>query len=218
MVRLWAEFLLLYVALPVGLAVLRQRAGAVPVLPVLWAAACPAACYLAWRESWGRREFFGLRLTGRQAAGLALRLVLAAAVLTAAILLVAPERLGELPRRNPSLWGLVMVCYPLVSVYPQGIVYRGLFGARYARLFGGGRRAWLAGAAAFSLAHLLFGNGWALAWTFAGGLLIGRTYSRSGSLMASCVEHAAYGQLVFTTGWGRYLYHGTVRLLESAGS
>ncbi len=145
---------------------------------------------------------------------MALRLAVAAAVLTGGILLVAPAQFLELPRRNPELWALVMVLYPVLSVYPQGILYRGLFYARYACLFRGERAVWLAGAAVFSLAHMVFANGWAIGLTFLGGLFINRTYCKARSLMTSNLEHAVYGQLVFTSGWGRFLYHGTTRLLE----
>jgi membrane protease YdiL (CAAX protease family) len=212
--RLRLEFLSVYVALPALLLAVRLFHVPLPVLPVLWAAAVPAAFYLSGRHGWGAKEFIGVKLTRQQAGHLALRIAVAAAVLTGGILLVAPEQVFELPRRNPLLWGAVMVFYPLISVYPQGLLYRGLFFARYARLFGSERRAALAGAVAFSLAHLVFANAWALVLTLAGGLLFNRTYRKTGSLMASNLEHAVYGQLVFTCGWGRYLYHGTVRLIE----
>lgn len=212
--RLWLEFVLLYVALPLALLAARRAGWSVPVLPILWAAAYPAAWYLVRRRGWGARELVGFSLTRAQAGHLLLRVAIAAAALTGGICLVAPEQLFELPRRSPSLWALVMVCYPVLSVLPQGILYRGLFYARYAPLFGSERQAWLAGALAFSLAHLVFANVWAVALTFAGGLFINRTYRKTGSLLASDLEHALYGQLVFTAGWGRFLYHGTLRLLE----
>ena len=214
MVRLWIEFVLLYVALPAGLLAARQMDVSFPVLPVLWAAAFPAAHHLVTRHGWGAKEFAGFSLTRCQAARLALRLTVAAVVLTGGILLVAPGQFLELPRRSPQLWALVMVCYPILSVYPQGVLYRGLFYARYARLFRTERGAGLAGAVAFSLAHLVFANAWAVALTLAGGFFLNRTYRKTGSLLVSDLEHAAYGQLVFTTGWGRFLYHGTTRLLE----
>ena len=215
MVRLWSEFVLLYVALPAALLAVRAAGGAFPVLPVLWVAALPAALYLVRRCGWGRRELAGLALTPSQWRHMGLRLVVAALALTGGVLLVAPAQLFELPRGRPLLWALVMVFYPVLSVYAQGLLYRGLFYARYAVLFGSERGAWLAGAAVFSLAHLVFANPWALALTFVGGLFINRTYRRTGSMLASDLEHAAYGQLVFTLGWGRYLYHGTMRLLEN---
>jgi membrane protease YdiL (CAAX protease family) len=214
MLRRWIEFVLLYVLLPVALLAVKRLEGSFPVLPVLWLAAYPAARYLVARHGWGAKELVGLSLTRRQIMRLLLRLAVAAVVLAGGILLVAPEQFMELPKTNLRLWALVMVLYPLLSVYPQGILYRGLFYARYACLFRSERGAWLAGAAAFSLAHLVFANVWAVALTFAGGLLINRMYRRTGSLLASDLEHAAYGQIVFTTGWGRFLYHGTLRLLE----
>lgn len=215
MVRLWLEFVLLYVVLPASLLAVRAAGGSFPVLPVLWVAALPAALYLVKRRGWGRRELLGIALTRSQRLHMGLRLVVAALALTGGILLVAPGQLFELPRGRPLLWALVMVLYPVLSVYAQGLLYRGLFYARYACLFGSERGAWLAGSAAFSLAHLAFANPWALALTFVGGLFINRTYRKTGSMLASDLEHAAYGQLVFTIGWGRFLYHGTVRLVES---
>ena len=214
MIRLWVEFVSLYVALPLALLAARRLGGPFPVLPVLWVAAYPAVRFLVTRQGWGVRELLGLSLSRRQLVWLGVRLAVAGAALAGGVLLVAPEQAFALPRRDPQLWGLVMVFYPLVSVYPQGILYRGLFFARYARLFGTERQAWLAGGAVFSLAHLVFANVWAMALTLIGGLLINRTYRNTGSLMASNLEHAVYGQLVFTCGWGQFLYHGTMRLLE----
>ncbi len=212
--RLWLEFALLYVALPVALLAVRRMGGAFPVLPVLWIAAYPAAYYLVRRHGWGAKELLGFSLTRPQAAHLALRLAVAAAVLAGGILLVAPEQFLELPRRSTKLWALVMAAYPLLSVYPQGLLYRGLFFARYARLFRSERGARLGATLVFGLAHVVFANVWAVALTLIGGFFISRTYRKTGSLLASDFEHALYGQLVFTTGWGRFLYHGTTRLLE----
>ena len=213
-IRLWVEFVSLYVALPMALLAARRLGGPFPVLPVLWVAACPAVRYLVTRQGWGVRELLGFSPDRRQLLWLGVRLAVAGAALAGGVLLVAPEQAFALPRRDPRLWGLVMVFYPLVSVYPQGLLYRGLFFARYARLFGTERQALLAGSVVFSLAHLVFANVWAMALTLIGGLLINRTYRNTGSLMASNLEHAVYGQLVFTCGWGPFLYHGTVRLLE----
>ena len=214
MMRRWIECVGLYVALPALLLGLRLSGYSIPVLPVLWLAAYLAARYLVARHGWGAKELLGFSLTRRQAWQMALRVAVAAAALTGGLLLVAPAQFLELPRRNLNLWALVMVCYPVLSVYPQGILYRGLFYARYACLFRGERAVWLAGAVVFSLAHLVFANGWAVGLTFLGGLLLNRTYRKTRSLMASNLEHALYGQLVFTSGWGRFLYHGTTRLVE----
>ena len=218
MIRLWCEFVGLYVLLPVALVAVRLVNGAFPVLPVLWVAACPAAFYLARRHGWGRREWFGLGLSRTQVAGMAARLSLAAALLAGGILLLEPGYFLELPRRNLGLWAVIMMAYPVLSVYPQGVLYRGFFFARYAVLFPGEQAKILAGAVVFCLAHLVFMNVWALALTLVGGVLFNRTYRRTGSMLASDAEHAVCGQLVFTCGWGRFLYHGTARIVDAIGT
>lgn len=210
----WIEFAALYVGLPVALMAARLSGFSFPVLPLLWAAALPAGLFLVARCGWGRRELLGGGLDRRQAWRLAWRVGVAAAVLSAGAWVVAPEMFLSLPRRNVRLWAMVMAFYPLLSVYPQGILYRGLFHARYAGLLPEGRTRELAAAAVFALAHLAFANVWAVALTLAGGFFIDRTYRKTGSLMASNLEHALYGQIVFTSGWGRFLYHGTARLVE----
>ena len=64
-----------------------------------------------------------------------------------------------------------------------------------------------------SFAHLPFGNLWAIAFPFLGGMMFLRTYRRTGSLLLSCLEHALYGDLLFTVGWGIYLFHGGTQAL-----
>ena len=213
--RLTLEFVALYLVLPVFLFLIRHQGIPLPVLPALWCAAGPAAYCLVRRHNWDLRAFFALPANARRIGTLALRAALAGAVLTGTLWLTAPDSLFELPRRNPRLWAIVMTAYPVLSVFPQGILYRALFFTRYAVLFQNRRAAWLASAVVFSLAHLLFNNFWALAWTLLGGLLINRSYLRHGSLMAAAAEHAVYGQCLFTCGWGRFLYHGTTGLAES---
>ncbi len=215
MLRLWIEFVLLYVALPVAVLGVKQAGVCLPVLPVLWVAAYPAVRYLMARCGWGPKELTGLSLSREQALRLVLRLVVATVVLAVGILLVAPGQFLELPRTNLRLWTFVMVFYPLLSVYPQGILYRGLFFSRYARLFNSTRAAGLAGTVVFSLAHIVFANVWAVILTFAGGLLINHTYRKTGSLLASDLEHMVYGQLAFSLGWGFFLNQGTLGMMES---
>lgn len=214
MTRLWCEFIGLYVALPLALVGWRLAFGSFPVLPVLWVASVPAAIWLACRSGWGRREFLGCRLSRAQVLHMALRLAVACAVLAGGILLVEPELFLALPREKPGLWAVIMVAYPVLSVYPQGIIYRGLYFARYAVLFKGDAGKIIAGAVVFSLGHLIFMNIWALVLTLAGGVLFCRTYRAAGSMMASDVEHAVCGQFVFTWGWGQFLYHGVTRVVE----
>jgi hypothetical protein len=210
------EFVLLYVALPTVLAVMRQRDGGFFILPVLWVAFLPASLWLAW-DGLSRRDFFGWR--GLRAAwrGVALRSGIVALALLALVAARFPQHLFELPRVRPGLWVAVMLAYPILSVYPQGVIYRALYYRRYARLWpGGALGARLAGAVAFSLAHLFFLNPWALGLTLVGGWFFGRTYERTGSLAISNLEHALAGCAVFTVGMGRFFFHGTQAMFGHA--
>jgi len=122
---------------------------------------------------------------------------------------VAPERLFDLPRRDPLLWASVVVLYPLLSVYPQELIYRVFLLHRYAPLLGTGRRAAAASAAAFGFAHIIFGNVLSIVLTLVGGWLFARTFQRTRSLLATSVQHALYGVLAFTVGLGDFFYHGS---------
>jgi hypothetical protein len=203
----WGEFLALYLLMPVVLFYTLPPRG---ILPVLWVA--------------GGAGWFLLRATAvpessrrsscrRELGAILLRFVVVAALLTIALWLHRPAWLFRFPRSSPRFWLLVMVMYPLISVLPQGVLYRELFERRYAPLFSSPRASMLVGALVFGFAHLPFGNLWAIGFPFLGGLLFLRTYRRTGSLALSCFEHGLYGDLLFTIGWGVYLFHGGTQAL-----
>ena len=58
------------------------------------------------------------------------------------VALVLPGRLFAIPRTQPLVWLLVVVFYPLLSVYPQELVFRAFPFQRYAPLFGSGTASW----------------------------------------------------------------------------
>ncbi len=130
------------------------------------------------------------------------------ALLGAAVWLLAREKLFSLVKARPGLWMAIMLLYPLVSVYPQELLYRGFFFHRYAGLFGSGWGMILASAAAFGFVHIIFRNWLAVGMCLAGGLLFSWTYQQSGSLALVCVEHALFGSFLFTAGLGEFFYHG----------
>lgn len=115
-----------------------------------------------------------------------------------------------LPRRNTRLWLMIMVFYPVVSVWPQEVLYRAFFFHRYGCLLSRGWQRVLASAIAFGYMHVLFLNPVAPLLTLVGGILFAWTYERSRSVLAASIEHAIYGCWVFTVGLGAYFYGGTV--------
>jgi len=110
------------------------------------------------------------------------------------------------------LWAAVMILYPVLSVYPQGIIYRSFLMHRYAPILPSGIVLIFVSAAAFAFMHIIFRNPLAVALTFAGGILFAWRYSTTGSLFTSSLEHALYGCWLFTIGLGQYFYHGRIAL------
>ncbi|MGA2807975.1 MAG: CPBP family glutamic-type intramembrane protease [Terracidiphilus sp.] len=207
------EFLLLFVVLPLAYRFSPLR---VPALPLLWMVACYAGWQLLRDPRFDRAQLWcANRLPGQLAAILAVFAV-AALVIWLGVRRYAPQLEWSLVRQHPWLWALVMMVYPVLSVYPQGLLYRAFFFERYAGLFPGKWTMVVASAAAFAFLHIVFRNSLAVALTFAGGLLFAARYAETGSLATSSFEHALYGCFLFTVGLGQYFYEGTIATVSVA--
>jgi membrane protease YdiL (CAAX protease family) len=125
-----------------------------------------------------------------------------------AVYLLAPQLLFSLIRRSPRLWALIFVLYPLISVYPQELLYRAYFFHRYQPLFGRGWGLMAASALAFGFVHIIFRNWLAVGLCVTGGFLFSLTYQTSGSFLLACLDHAIFGNFLFTIGLGQFFYHG----------
>ena len=106
---------------------------------------------------------------------------------------------------NPLLWVGILGVYTLLSVWPQEIIYRTFFFARYEYLFKNKKLFIFINAILFSLAHLFFRNTLVLVLTFIGGLLFAYTYYKTKSTLLVSIEHALYGNWLFTVGMGEML-------------
>ena len=137
---------------------------------------------------------------------LVVRFVLIAGCLSLYTALAEPENALALLRRNPSLWAIIMITYPVFSVVPQEIIYRAFFFHRYGLLFANEKTGVVVNAALFAFAHIFFRNWVAVIGAFVAGLFWATTYLASRSLLVVSVEHALYGTLVFTLGIGHYFY------------
>ena len=140
------------------------------------------------------------------------RFLVGALATAAATRALVPEHFIALPRNNPRLWLLICVLYPLLSVYPQEVIYRAFFFEHLARLLPGLGAPWLLAlnVALFGFAHIVFGNVWAPILAAAGGLLFASTYLKNRSVMCAALEHALWGDLIFTIGLGTLFAGGTV--------
>ena len=119
------------------------------------------------------------------------------------------ERFFAFPRNNPRLWLIIMVFYPVISVWPQEVLYRAFFFHRYSRILPRPILRIIFSGFVFGFMHIVFMNPVAPTLCLLGGLLFAHTYERTRSTLAASFEHALYGCWVFTVGLGAYFYGGT---------
>lgn len=143
-----------------------------------------------------------------------LRVTAAALGLTLFTALFYPELLFRLPRQRPQLWLLILLLYPLLSVAPQEFLFRTFFMQRYRPLFGEGATMLWVNAAAFAWAHAFFLNWVAPLLSLIAGYLLARTWQQTRSFRWVCLEHALYGQIVFTCGIGWFFYQGSTAAIQ----
>ena len=206
------EFLLLFVVLPIAYRFSPVR---IPALPLLWAVSGYAAWQLIGDPQFNRARLWNLAPLAPHLGAILATLAASGLVLWIGVHRFAPQLEWSFVRSSPGFWAIVMVAYPAVSVYPQGLLYRAFFFERYAGLFPGKWATIAASAAAFAFLHIIFRNSLAVALTFAGGLLFAFRYSETASLATSSLEHALYGCWLFTLGLGQYFYHGTILTADS---
>jgi membrane protease YdiL (CAAX protease family) len=201
------EFVILFVALPLGYRFSPVR---FPALPLLWLAAAYAWWQLTRDPRFDRTRLWNPgALDGRLGAILGIFAV-TAFVIWLGVRRFAPHLEWSFLRQHPAFWAVVMVLYPVLSVYPQGLLYRAFFFERYGEFLPAKWTMIVASAAAFAFVHIIFRNWLAVGLTLAGGLLFATRYAETGSLATSSFEHALYGCWLFTVGLGQYFYHGTI--------
>jgi uncharacterized protein len=205
--RIWlvAELTVIFVGLPLGYRFSPVR---IPALPLLWLVAAYACWQLGRDHSFDRSRLWNSAPVARYLGVILLLFSAAAMVLWIGVHWLAPQLEWNLIRQRPDLWAVVMVLYPVLSVYPQGILYRAFFMHRYTRLIPAKWVMVAASAAAFAFLHIIFRNPISVLLTLFGGMLFAWRYAKTGSLLTSNVEHALYGCWLFTVGLGGYFYHG----------
>ena len=201
-----AEFAFLFVGVP-----LLVYYRIIPNLPIPYLLLMALFAFLLLRHD---SSFDAARLTTLanlrpRVLPLLMRDAICLALLGLSVRFLAPQYLFSFVKRAPLFWGLVMLLYPLLSVYPQELLYRAFFFHRYEALFGSRWSMVLASALAFGFVHIIFGNWLAVGLSIIGGLLFSITYQQSGSLLFTCLEHAIFGNFIFTIGLGQFFYHGS---------
>ncbi|KJD34804.1 abortive infection protein [Tamlana nanhaiensis] len=133
------------------------------------------------------------------------KLLVIAMVTTLFVYVTNKELLFQVMVNKPKLWFFILFVYSLFSVYPQELLYRTFFFARYKALISNTNVLIVLNALVFSLGHIFFKNVLVLLLTFIGGLLFAFTFTKTKSTLLVSVEHAIYGCWLFTVGLGAML-------------
>lgn len=187
-----------------------------PVMPVLWVIAGGCAYSLYKDPSFDRACLSRTSSLGSRGKSLFLHFATGALVLFTLTYCWYPELLFSLARQRPLLWLVILLLYPLLSVYPQELIYRTFFFHRYRIFFQGKWLLIAVNALLFGYMHIIFYNGIAIGLTIAGGILFAAIYERSRSTFWVSVIHALYGGLLFTLGLGRFFSRGTIATIATS--
>lgn len=207
--RLWLafEWFALFAVLPTLAAV-----KLLPFHPLAMLGVAGIACLtlLLLDPRFDRRQLWNARGAVRGVHRIIITFFVLGVLIAASVALFTPDRLFYLPRTRPEIWAIIMVGYPIFSVYPQELVFRTFMFHRYRHLFAQPRLMILASGLAFGYAHIFFENAIAVAMTVVGGILFAWTYQRTRSTFAVWLEHGLYGCFIFTIGLGQFFFSGAV--------
>jgi len=202
---LCAEFVVIFVLLPLGF---RFKPFPFPPIPALWLVMV-YCLYRLWNDpAFDRSKLWNVGAFPPLAPKIFMLFVVCALGVAACVEYVAPQLLFNFVQRDPIFWALLMLLYPVLSVYPQGVVYRTFLFQRYRDLMPNRYAQIAISAAAFSFVHIIFRNPIAVSLTLIGGVIFAWRYAATGSLFTSAFEHALYGCWMFTVGLGDFFYRG----------
>ncbi|MEM0987490.1 MAG: CPBP family intramembrane glutamic endopeptidase [Pseudomonadota bacterium] len=208
--QLWIEFLALFVGVPVAMYIwfdyIQERR---LLFGLIWMLAIIAFALLLRTPGWQPRDLLKGPVFAKWPMIL-LFTVLTGAVSTGFVFAIEPSMFLSFVQSNPVMWMIVMVFYPLLSAWPQEVIYRSLFFERYGVLFASPVVLIIANGALFGFGHLFYINWITITMTAFGGAFMGWVYWRYRSMLLAWVIHAIAGQIVFTAGLGRYFYSGAI--------
>jgi membrane protease YdiL (CAAX protease family) len=203
------EFAALFVAFPV-LLVLDRHAFGQRIIPTLVGVGTLCLSLLLCDPQFDRRRLWNARATLAGMGAVLRRVLVVTPLLCLAMLAFQPDLLFSLPRSAPRTWLLVLVFYPLLSAYPQELIFRTFLFHRYRGILRTDRSRIAASGVGFALAHIFLSNWIAPVLSLAGGLLFARSYARSDSTLLATLEHGLWGDVLFTIGLGWYFYGGSI--------
>jgi len=206
---LWLEFALLFLGLPV-LLYTQRHALEEWLMPIMIGLAAGCTISLLRDGSFKRRQLWSRDAFRQHLRRTLWWFVPGALVVGGAFALLRPDLLLTFPRFYPEVWLALLITYPLLSVYPQEIIFRAFFFHRYHVLFPSRWGKVTASGLTFGFAHIIFANWVAPVMTAIMGVQFALTYARTESVLQVTVEHVLWGLYAFTVGLGWFVYSGAI--------
>lgn len=200
-----AECITLFVLLP---ALLTVQVLHLPKLLILLVVTIGCIIILRQYPSFNYRSYWDNHRLRHYIKIIGLRFVVFMLLSTCAVWLFEAQNLWSIPQHRPWLWLLILVLYPIVSAYPQEIIFRGFFFQRYRPLFRQTVLLALASIVCFGYLHIVYQNWVAILLATVGGAIYTWTYLKTQSISMASLEHSLYGAWIFTVGLGHYFFRG----------
>lgn len=204
------EFLLLFFGVPLLVFFTSWAKKPVLILPPVFVL---FLLYFAWKKDFSFKSFLRFDVSLKMILRNAGLMLLATVLLTIYVLLFERENLLNLPRKNPELWILMMVVYPVISAFIQEVIYRTFLFSRYSRLFK--HRVWmiLVSGVAFSFVHIVYYSSFSMVTTFILGTYLAYIYEKTKSVLFTTILHGYLGNVVFTVGLGHHFWQDMEQFL-----
>jgi len=180
------------------------------ILPILWFFAFLCWGILHQDKTFDRVSFWRISALHNHKKEILVQFVIITFLLWVMVYFFVPELLFSLLKQNLLLWLLILFLYPILSVYPQELIYRTFFFHRYGSFFKNRKFFILLNGLLFGYLHIIFHNWVAVFLTIGGGILFAWMYERTTSTALVFVVHALYGCMLFTLGLGQFFYNGTL--------
>ncbi|MFA8343869.1 MAG: CPBP family intramembrane glutamic endopeptidase [Rhodothermaceae bacterium] len=204
-----AELVLLFIIAPIIISYHRVELKSF-IIPIILVLAIYCLITLLKDKNFNRKRF----LLGKGEKGsfkiILYRFLAGSAILLIFMFFLIPELLFDFPLNYTSLWIAVLFIYPLLSVYPQEIIFRTYIFHRYSDLFSNRQTFLIFNAVLFGFAHIVYGNWIAVVLSSIGGYFFATTYDSTESTIITAIEHGFWGDLIFTAGLGIYFYSGAI--------
>lgn len=106
---------------------------------------------------------------------------------------------------NRKLFYMILM-YPLLSAFPQEIIFREFFFYRYRAIFQSEVWMLIINILLFSFAHIYFASSIVIIFTLVAGAIFAITYMRTRSLLVVSIQHSLCGLMILSSGLSQHFY------------